>query len=103
MAQYLWDLTGKTWEIEYHNGVSLWMVEEPAECPFSLVYARLGLGSPPRCTLCRRTAEPAVFLRSDDGVKNRELGPFCIDCVSSGPTWHHELHAPSTEQPTQEG
>ena len=103
MPQYLWDLTGTTWEIEYHDGVGLWMVEEPAECPFALVYARLGLGAPQRCALCRQTAEPAVFLRTQDGVKDRELGPFCIECVSSGPDWHQPLHVPSVVEPEPEG
>ena len=103
MPQYLWDLTGTTWEIEFHDGLRLWMVEEPAECPFALVYARLGRGEPQHCALCQQIAEPAIFLRSKDGVKNREVGPFCIECVSSGPDWHQALHVPSAEEPEQEG
>ena len=102
MAHYLWDLTGSRWEITFREHIQLWELEDPDECPFVLTYARMAAARPAHCEICHREAEPAVFLRTEDGVKNREVGPFCVDCVSSGPAWHLQIEVPSRGRPTQE-
>ena len=89
MSKYLWAATGERWEIRYDGKMDMWYIVNKKDCPFFLnYYARFHEGSPPHCKLCGQEAEPAVFFQGRQGWgKAISGGPYCVRCISSGPTW----------------